>query len=146
MCQSIGSSRVASMSLHRLGQLCLGQRRLDDALRWYREALAIVRRQADSLGECIVQHGLGDTHMARGDHAEAAGCLEGALVTAEAAGHLHAAAQVRVSLAEVCIAQGLDGRARNLLEEALRVLEDHDHQAALTRARTALARLDGVNR
>lgn len=140
-CRELGNLRVTSQVLFRLGELQLGGAQTEQALKRFREALTIVRTQADQVGEGYVQQGLGTAHLALGQLSEAARCFQSALSIADATRNPLSAAQAKGSLAEVYLAQHEPQRAKALLEQALPVATgSHDAKAA-ARFSTLLARL-----
>ncbi|MFJ4321076.1 BTAD domain-containing putative transcriptional regulator [Streptomyces lavendulae] len=137
--RELGHSRLASQVLYRLGMLHLGQRHMESALTYFREALTIVRSQKDEVGEGYVQRGLGRVHLAQDNRVESVRCFRRALAIADAAGRPHDVALAKCDLAENHLAQNEYTRARDLLEQALPVFEQHGDERSEVRVRSLLA-------
>lgn len=113
------SGRLRIEALNHVGFMAYGPGFFDEALAYYREALALARALEDEAGAAGALSGLGRVHYARGKLAEAQRALQESLALfqdqADGAGIAHAL----YGLARAQAAEGDYGAGRELIEEAL---------------------------
>jgi diguanylate cyclase (GGDEF)-like protein/putative nucleotidyltransferase with HDIG domain len=140
-----GDRRGHAEALLRLGA-SLSAERLEEMLDRYREALALFIRLGDKHGQTRCWLATGDAHAGNGRLAAAREALEVALETARQAHAPDLAAVATFSLGNLDFKAGSLGRARERLDEALRLfttVRDEARRTAVLLVSGHVAREDG---
>lgn len=128
----LGNQRRESSQLASLAFIVRQQGDLDEAERYYQQALAITRARHDRHGEAARIHNLGTVALNRGDLARARSYYEAALALRRNLTDEAGASATLRSLGVVAAEQGQWEVARNYLREAL----DSKKSPGVSRART----------
>lgn len=98
----------------------------DQAMRYYREALAAFRQHGDRIEAAHVLESMSALHLDRGEPQQAAAWLQQALRTYRESGNRAYEVRVYAGLTRAALASGEIARARDLSASALAVAAEHD--------------------
>jgi len=102
-----------------LGEGCSGLDRLDDALMFLEQGIALCRDVGDHRGERLGLTALGRAYRQRGDLAASTTCLQQGLLVARAIGDRSGEGQVLADLGGICAAQGRFAEAAEHYQSAI---------------------------
>src|SRR5579875_1071430 len=137
--QAIGERQGEAWVMNNLGMV-LSQQRTDDALRYFRQALAIHEELGDLRGQARAANNLAFNYQLLGRHEDAVGYLRSALRLQRRIGHRYGEGIALVNLGEAYVALGRLGEAVARSTEARKLLAEVGSLRDVSYADTNLGR------